>query len=144
MIGIENETDSRFEAVVSVDGLDVVDGELASFDKRGYVVEPFTSTVIDGWRTSQHSVAAFRFADLEESYAARSGQSRNVGVVGVAFFREQFVERTFHDHDHDHFDHVDQHPDHCGLGDVRVHDLATGRRDRRDARRRETANPFPG
>lgn len=88
-IGIENHSRDRFEVVGSVDGLDVIDGETAALHKRGYVVEPFSSLVIDGWRTSTESVAAFRFAAIDDSYADRTGKPRDIGVVGVAFFGEE-------------------------------------------------------
>ncbi len=88
MIAIENHTTERYEVVASVDGLDVIDGSDASFSKRGYVVDPYTSFVIEGWRTGDETVAAFRFSALEQSYAAQTGRPRNVGVVGVAFFQE--------------------------------------------------------
>lgn len=88
-IGVENHANERFEAVASVDGLDVMDGSEASFAQRGYIVEPFTSMVIEGWRTSEATVAAFRFSELDDSYAERTGRARNIGVVGVAFFREE-------------------------------------------------------
>ena len=88
MIAIENHTTDRYEVLASVDGLDVLDGDDASFSKRGYVVDPYTSFVIEGWRTGDETVAAFRFSELGESYAARTGRPRNVGVVGVAFFQE--------------------------------------------------------
>lgn len=89
MIAVQNDSPYRYEAVASVDGLDVIDGDTASFKKRGYVVEPYTTTQIDGWRTSMNSVAAFRFSSLEESYADRKGKGRNVGVIGVAVFQEK-------------------------------------------------------
>lgn len=88
-IGIENHSGERFEALASVDGLDVMNGSEAGFDQRGYIVDPLTSIVIEGWRTSQESVAAFRFSEIEDSYAERTGRARNIGVVGVAFFREE-------------------------------------------------------
>ena len=66
-----------------------MDGSEASFEQRGYIVEPFTSMVVEGWRTSEETVAAFRFSALEDSYAERTGRARNIGVVGVAFFREE-------------------------------------------------------
>lgn len=87
-IGIENHGAHRLEVVASVDGLDVLDGGEADFGKRGYVVAPYTSFAIDGWRTSDDTVAAFRFADTSQSYAAQTGRPRNVGVIGVAFFHE--------------------------------------------------------
>ncbi|MCA9635117.1 MAG: hypothetical protein KC420_03675 [Myxococcales bacterium] len=88
MIAVENHTPDRYEVVASVDGLDVIDGGEASFSKRGYVVDPYTSFVIEGWRTSDNTIAAFRFSELGDSYAAQTGKARNIGVVGVAFFHE--------------------------------------------------------
>jgi hypothetical protein len=88
VIEIRNHSGARFEAVASVDGLDVIDGQPASFRKRGYLIGPYATLEIDGFRRSTQTVAAFRFGAVEESYAARKGDARNVGVVGVAFFGE--------------------------------------------------------
>jgi hypothetical protein len=88
-IVITNHTGYRFEAVASVDGLDVIDGRPASFEKRGYLVAPWATVEIDGFRQSDDAVAAFRFGSVADSYAARTGSDRNVGVVGVAFFHER-------------------------------------------------------
>ena len=89
VIQIENHTGSRFEAVATVDGLDVVDGKDGSIAKRGYLINPWATLQIDGFRRSQSAVAAFRFGAVKDSYAARKGNDRNVGVIGVAFFHER-------------------------------------------------------
>lgn len=86
---VRNDTGLRFEVVASVDGLDVIDGEPASLAKRGYLVDPHSSLTIDGFRRSDSTVAAFRFGAVGDSYAARTGSARNVGVIGVAFFAEK-------------------------------------------------------
>ncbi len=88
-IVLTNRTGRRFEAVASVDGLDVISGRSASFDQRGYVLLPFATLRIEGFRQSERAVAAFRFSRVAESYAAQTGSARNVGVIGVAFFRER-------------------------------------------------------
>ena len=89
-IHIMNPTSRRVEAVVSVDGLDAIDGRTASYnDKRGYVIAPYGEVTIDGFRTSVEQVATFRFSSVRDSYAGRKGQDRNVGVIGVAFFPER-------------------------------------------------------
>jgi hypothetical protein len=88
-IRIVNPTAERVEAVVSVDGLDAIDGHPANLNRRGYIVPAFGEVTIDGFRTSLDAVAAFRFSSVRESYAARTGRPRNVGVVGVAFFGER-------------------------------------------------------
>ncbi|MFZ5896666.1 MAG: hypothetical protein ACOY0T_36760 [Myxococcota bacterium] len=89
IISLENRTGQRFEAVATVDGLDVVDGQPGSFAKRGYLVGPYQTIEIDGFRRSYDEVAAFRFGSVGESYAAQKGDDRNVGVVGIAFFAER-------------------------------------------------------
>ena len=89
VIHIANQTDRRFEIVASVDGLDVIDGGRANLAKRGYVVPPHDELTIDGFRRSQREVAAFRFGDVADSYAARTGSDRDVGVIGFAFFGER-------------------------------------------------------
>jgi hypothetical protein len=89
-IHVTNPTSRRVEAVVSVDGLDAVDGKTASYeDKRGYVILPYGDVTIEGFRTSLDQVATFRFSSVRDSYAGRKGQDRNVGVIGVAFFPER-------------------------------------------------------
>lgn len=89
VIRIENHTGTRMEVVASVDGLDVIDGKAGSLSKRGYILGPFASLDIDGFRRSMDVVASFRFGAVGESYAERKGKGRNVGVIGVAFFHEE-------------------------------------------------------
>jgi hypothetical protein len=89
LLRIVNPTPRRVEAVVSVDGLDAIDGRPASTGKRGYLVPAYGELTVDGWRTSLSAVAAFRFSSVRGSYAGRTGHDRNVGVIGVAFFRER-------------------------------------------------------
>jgi hypothetical protein len=91
IIRITNPTANRIEAVVSVDGLDVVDGEAGDLRKRGYVVPPYGETRIEGFRTSHEDVATFRFSAVSDSYAGKKGVARNVGVIAVALFEEEQV-----------------------------------------------------
>src|ERR1700719_3984560 len=88
-IEIHNRIGERLLAVTSVDGVNVVSGETAAWDQGGYVFGPGDRYQITGWRKSDAEVAAFTFTDLANSYAARTGRPANVGVIGVAVFREQ-------------------------------------------------------
>ncbi len=91
-IVIENRCKSTLEIVASVDGLDVMDGKTASFSKRGYLIDPGATLEIDGFRTSTDSVAAFKFSSVANSYAnLRHGDTRNVGVIGIAVFTQKGV-----------------------------------------------------
>lgn len=89
IISIDNNTNERFEIVLSVDGLDVLDGTDAGYGKRGYLIEAYGHLEIEGFRQSQDAVAAFRFGSVKDSYAARTGSARNVGVIGAAAFGER-------------------------------------------------------
>ncbi len=92
-IAIRNRSKSTLEIVTSVDGLDVFDGKAASFSKRGYLVNPGTTLEIDGFRTSHDTVAAFKFSSVSNSYAnLRHGDTRNVGVIGIAVFTQKNVD----------------------------------------------------
>jgi hypothetical protein len=88
LIRVTNPTSHRIEAVVTVDGLDVIDGEPGDLRKRGYVVPAGGDLEIEGFRTSTAEVATFRFSSVGASYAARKGKARNVGVIAVAIFDE--------------------------------------------------------
>ena len=86
---IRNGTSARFEVVASVDGLDVIDGQPADPQRRGYIVDAYGVLVIDGFRQSDNEVAAFRFGAVSDSYAAKTSGDRNVGVLGFAIFAEE-------------------------------------------------------
>lgn len=88
-IFVQNHTNERFEIVLSVDGLDVLDGRDAGYGKRGYLLDAYGTLEIEGFRQSDDAVAAFRFGRVSQSYAAQTGSARNVGVIGVAAFGER-------------------------------------------------------
>lgn len=88
-IRLTNFTRDRYEVVASVDGLDVLSGTEANYTQRGYVLAPWSTLHIEGFRDSSDSVRAFRFGDVEESYAIGRGYGRDIGVIGVALFAEE-------------------------------------------------------
>jgi len=93
-VRIRNCTGGRVLVVTSVDGVNVISGDTASPAQSGYVLEPWASVEIAGWRKSMERTAAFYFTDLGDSYAARTGRPRNVGVIGVAVFPEKAPPRV--------------------------------------------------
>jgi hypothetical protein len=88
-IRVRNGADGRVLAVMSVDGVNVITGDTASPQQSGYVLSPYESAEIAGWRTSLSRTSAFYFTSLPDSYAARTGRPDNVGVIGVAVFVER-------------------------------------------------------
>src|SRR6476661_9812649 len=87
-VRLTNTSGERVLVVLSVDGVNAVTGQTARPSQAGYVLEPWQSTEIAGWRKSMDDVAQFVFTDLPDSYAARTGRPQNVGVVGIAVYRE--------------------------------------------------------
>lgn len=90
-IRVSNRTGGRVLAVMSVDGVNIVSGQTAASNQGGYVLGPWQTHEITGWRKSPHEVAAFEFTALPDSYAARTGRPLDVGVIGVAVFAERPV-----------------------------------------------------
>src|SRR5579872_6975069 len=86
---VSNHTEGRVLVVLSVDGVNIITGETASYDQRGYIFEAHESYDLSGWRKSTTEVADFTFTRLSQSYAARTGRPSNVGVIGVAVFNER-------------------------------------------------------
>ena len=93
-VEIRNTLHQRLLAVTSVDGINVLTGDTARWDQSGYVLHGEEAYEITGWRKSQAEVAAFEFTTVPDSYAARTGRSANVGVIGVAIFRERVPEHS--------------------------------------------------
>jgi hypothetical protein len=93
VIRVHNRSWRRVEAVISVDGRDVIDGKSSTLSKRGYVIPAYSYVDVDGWRISMHDVAAFRFTTVPDSYASRMGTPWKVGAIGVAVFPERTYRR---------------------------------------------------
>jgi hypothetical protein len=86
---LQNLTGERVLAVVSVDGVNAISGQTAGSQQAGYVLQPWQRMEVRGWRKNLSEVAEFEFTSLGDSYAARTGRPGNVGVIGVAAFRER-------------------------------------------------------
>ena len=90
-IELKSRQGERVLTVLSVDGVNVLTGQTAATLQSGYVIDGWQSYAINGWRKSMDDVAQFVFTALPDSYAARTGRPGNVGVIGVAVYREKAV-----------------------------------------------------
>lgn len=94
-IRMRNNSYSRKLFVPTIDGLSVMDGKEGSYDSSGYIIQPYSSITIDGWRTSDKEVASFYFSSPEGSYRKRMSKGNNLGVIGVAVFEEKYNFYTY-------------------------------------------------
>ncbi|MCE9839480.1 hypothetical protein GWJ01_06165 [Proteus sp. G2618] len=80
-----------YEAVITVDGLDVIRRTASSYQNRGYLLRPGDTLFIEGFRKNQQQVAAFLFSTPEEGYVNYNaqGDKRNTGVISVALFESK-------------------------------------------------------
>lgn len=85
---ISNNSPERVLAVITVDGLSIMNGKEGSFNSGGYVIRPWSTTDIPGWRLDSDRVAKFFFSTIDQSYAAQMDKPTNVGVIGCAIFNE--------------------------------------------------------
>lgn len=77
----------RLEVLESVDGRDVLKDQAASLSSAGMVISgPWDN---HGWRINDNEVRDFVFGSVADSIAAQAGQPANVGVIGVAAYREK-------------------------------------------------------
>lgn len=87
-----NRDGERLLGVASVDGINVLSGDTAAWGQTGYVFASRSCHSITGWRKSDSEVAAFEFSASIDSYAGLTGRSNQVGVIGIAIFRERIPE----------------------------------------------------
>ncbi len=89
---LRNTSGRRVAVVVSVDGLNVLNGERSVLEASEpmYVLDAYETATIRGWRTSLDEVRRFVFVDERRSYAERTGQANaDMGWIRVASFRER-------------------------------------------------------
>lgn len=89
---VRNTTGERIGVLIAVDGLNVVNGERSRLGRNEtmYVLDPWETATVSGWRTSLHEVRKFVFVDEERSYAERTGQANgDLGWIRVLAFREK-------------------------------------------------------
>lgn len=94
-VRLDNRTGERVGVVLTVDGLNAISGIQATPQTWGapgrmYILDPWDSTTVRGWRTSLAEVRRFTFVDERASYAARSGKANSrMGWIEIAVYRER-------------------------------------------------------
>lgn len=89
---VRNNSPERIMAILSVDGLGVIDGKVAGADSSGYIVEPWQTLSVPGWKVDGATAAKFQFGSASGSYSNRTSRGKkNVGVIGMMVFRPKYV-----------------------------------------------------
>jgi hypothetical protein len=85
---VRNKSQRKLLAVITVDGLSVMNGVPGDYYSGGYVLSPQSEANVSGWRIDDDTVARFVFLTKEKSYAELMHKPTNIGVIACAFFEE--------------------------------------------------------
>lgn len=92
-IVVRNPLPVRAAVLVTVDGLNTIDGTSSTADRGAkWMIEPYGTIQIDGWQTGDSRLRKFIFTRPQSSYAAwreyRDGRhyTHKLGEIRVAFF----------------------------------------------------------
>ena len=89
-VRIHNPLGSRVAVALSVDGLNSIDARHTSaWDAHKWVIAPYGTISIRGWQMSSDNARRFYFTTERDSYAAKLGQTANLGAISAVFFRER-------------------------------------------------------
>lgn len=89
-VRIHNPLDTRVAVALSVDGLNTIDARHTSaWDAHKWVIGPYGTISVRGWQMSSDNARRFYFTTERDSYAAKLGQTANLGLISAVFFRER-------------------------------------------------------
>ena len=87
---IRNPLPVRVAVALSVDGLNSIDARrTSSWEASKWVIGPYQTIHISGWQMSSDRARRFYFTNERDSYAAKLGQTGNLGVIAAVFYRER-------------------------------------------------------
>lgn len=99
-IVVRNNSSGRIGVVVAVDGRNIISGRKSFLrrDEEMYIINPYGSIKLDGWRTDDRTVHRFYFTEQADSYSKRTfDDSSAMGVIAVAAFSEKERPGYFHE-----------------------------------------------
>jgi hypothetical protein len=89
-VRLRNGTGERVAIAFSVDGLNSIDARTTSASEaRKWILGPYETITLDGWQTTSTTARRFFFTAEERSYGAWLGQTKNLGIIAAAVFRER-------------------------------------------------------
>lgn len=105
-ITVRNVTNRRIGVVVAVDGRNIVSGKKSYLksNERMYVIPPYDSVSLNGWRTSNQIERKFFFTEQEKSYAAAFDDTSAMGVIAISAFDENVPIIRRHEQEQFHSD----------------------------------------
>lgn len=89
-IRIRNPHPFRVAVALSVDGLNSIDARrTTAWNASKWVIAPYGTIHVSGWQMSSERARHFYFTTERDSYAAKLGQTANLGAISAVVFRER-------------------------------------------------------
>ncbi len=89
-IRLTNRSGNRLAVALAVDGLNSIDARHTSpRQAMKWVIDPWETVEISGWQVNKDRARRFYFTTEDRSYAATLGDTRNLGLITAAVFREK-------------------------------------------------------
>lgn len=88
---LSNKTGKRLGVVIAVDGRNIINGKRSNLrpTESMYVLNPYETVNLKGWRTNGKHVHRFVFSAAEDSYAETTfNDTSAMGVIALAVFHE--------------------------------------------------------
>lgn len=90
-IELKNNTSSKIQVILSLDGINVLDGKLASteINSEMWVVNAYSSLTVKCWPETKNGGASLIFTNLENSVVANLHDNlQGKGIIAAAIFKE--------------------------------------------------------
>jgi len=89
-VRLRNSTAERVAVALSVDGLNTIDAKTTTARAASkWILGPYQTITLDGWQISATTARRFFFSTEPQSYGAWLGETRNLGIISAAVFRER-------------------------------------------------------
>jgi hypothetical protein len=89
-IRLRNPYPFRVAVALSVDGLNSIDARrTTAWNASKWVIAPYSTIHVSGWQMSSDRARHFYFTTERDSYAAKLGQTANLGAISAVFFQER-------------------------------------------------------
>jgi len=94
-IQVTNRSSRRIGVVIAVDGRNIISGKKSDLkrDERMYIIRPYETNTLEGWRTGMDRTNRFYFTEPSDSYAEKVfADGSAMGTIAVAVFSEKVPE----------------------------------------------------
>jgi len=89
-IRLTNHTADRIAVALAVDGLNSIDAKKTETrDASKWILGPHDTITVSGWQTGDATARRFFFTSEARSYGAWLGETRDLGIISAAVFREK-------------------------------------------------------